>query len=248
MEIGAIIHSFPSCSSTNDLARDLAAKGEPEGAAVLCAEQTAGRGTKGRAWYSAAGKGLYVSIILRPQSHELALIPLLAGVAVADAVEAAFGVRPGLKWPNDLVWQGKKLGGILSESSLTGERVNFVVLGIGLNINHAAGDFPPEIQELAVSLRMIAGRKVSADLLLPRLWQALGRWYARFGRGDGRQIIETFGRYSSVPTGTTIVVRTANSDLRGVYAGLDERGGLVLEVEGRKVSFYAAEIIALVPK
>jgi len=245
MEIGATIHSFSSCSSTNDLAREMAEKGEPEGTVVLCAEQTAGRGTKGRAWFSAAGKGLYLSIILRPGSPGLALIPLLAGVAVAEAVLESCGVRPGLKWPNDLVWEGKKLGGILSESSLTGERVNFVILGIGLNLDHEAGDFPSEIKDVAISLRMILGRPVAVDSFLPQLWRDLGRWYAHLGRRDSREIIETFGRYSCIPLGAAIVVRTASSDVQGVYAGLNERGGLVLEVEGRKATFYAAEIIAL---
>ena len=248
MEIGTLIHRFSSCSSTNDLAREMAERGEPEGAVVLCEEQTAGRGTKGRTWFSAPNRGFYASVILRPRSPDLSFIPLLAGVAVVEAVERIFGLRAGLKWPNDVVWQGKKLGGILVESVFTGAEADFVILGIGLNLNHEAPDFPLDIRAIATSLRIILKKPVPLESLLSGLWKSLENWYRLLDREGERRILRGFELYSSIPIGTIVIIRTPASEIRGVYSGLDARGGLVLEVDGRKTSFYSAEIVAVDPE
>ncbi len=245
MEIGYLIHRFSSCSSTNDLAREMAERGEPEGAVVLCEEQTKGRGTKGRVWFSAPNKGLYASVILRPLSPDLFFIPLLAGVAVVEAVEQAYGLRAGLKWPNDVVWQRKKLGGILVESVFSGGKANFVILGMGLNLNHDARDFPQDIREVATSLKIVLMKPARPEPLLSGIWRSLERWYRLFEHGHGSQIRRGFESYSSISIGNSVIIRTSAGEVRGVYAGLDERRGLVLEVDGRKTSFYSAEITAV---
>lgn len=244
MEIGTHIHRFSSCSSTNDLAKEIAEQGEPEGTVVLCEEQTAGRGTRGRTWFSAPDKGLYVSVILRPKSPDLFFIPLLAGVAVVEAVEQAFGLRAGLKWPNDVVWQRKKLGGILVESVLTGAEANYVILGIGLNLNHEAPEFPRDIRATATSLKIILKKPVLTEALLPWMWKSLEHWYRLLDGGRGPEILRAFELYSSLSIGTIVIARTPDSEVRGVYSGLDARGGLVLEVDGRRTAFYSAEITA----
>jgi BirA family biotin operon repressor/biotin-[acetyl-CoA-carboxylase] ligase len=136
MEIGAKIVRVESCPSTNDLAKELALSGEKEGTVVISEEQTQGKGTKGRSWFSARRKGLYLSVILTPPSPKISLLPLVAGLAVSDAVFSTVGIRTSLKWPNDLVWEGKKLGGLLCESGYLGNRVNYVILGLGLNVSH----------------------------------------------------------------------------------------------------------------
>ena len=148
MPVGAIVHRFETVPSTNDAARALALQGAAHGTAVLAKEQTRGRGTKGRAWHSPAGLGLYASFILRgpgggalPSPH---LIPLAAGLAASDAVLETSGVECGLKWPNDIVHGGKKLGGILSEGVSGGAGGDFAVVGIGLNVGHGPDDFPED--------------------------------------------------------------------------------------------------------
>ncbi len=132
-------------TSTNDVARDQGRRGEPAGFVIAASRQTAGRGRLGRAWESPPGSGLYVSILLRPDLHagETSRLPILASVAAVDAVEAVTGTRPQIKWPNDLLLGERKLGGLLVETEMAGSRLAFAVIGIGLNVRHAAGDFSP---------------------------------------------------------------------------------------------------------
>ena len=155
MKIGERIHYVPTCTSTNDMAKDLADFGVPEGTVVLAEEQTSGKGRYRRHWFSSPGKGLYLSVILRPKQPEISLLTLSAGLAVAEALRDVLGVKVCLKWPNDLLWEGKKLGGILSESSYFGQKLNYVVVGIGLNISHSEEDFPPGLRDSAISLKQI---------------------------------------------------------------------------------------------
>lgn len=147
-----------SCPSTNDEAKRLARGGAPSGAAVAAAAQTFGRGTRGRFWHSPPGLGLYLSVILRPPVPDLAGLPLRAALAVREAVEFSTGVRASVEPPNDIVWEGRKLGGVLCETVFTGERLDFAVVGVGLNVGHRPADFPPDLAASAVSLFMAAGR------------------------------------------------------------------------------------------
>src|SRR5512135_1982562 len=150
MPIGAIVHRFESVPSTNDTARAMALGGAAHGTAVLAGEQTSGRGMRDRAWHSAPGLGLYVSFVLRgpedgavPFPH---LVPLAAGLAASDAVLEAAGLETKLKWPNDILVEGKKLGGILAEGVGAGAAGGFVVVGIGLNVGHAEADLPDDLR------------------------------------------------------------------------------------------------------
>ena len=123
------IHRVGICPSTNDVLRKMAAAGAPEGTAVVAGAQTAGRGTKGRAWHSAPGRGLYLSVLLRPAGFDLSLLTLAAGLAARDAVRSSHGLDVRLRWPNDIVFDGRKLGGILCETRIQGGRPEFAALG-----------------------------------------------------------------------------------------------------------------------
>ncbi|WP_420128889.1 biotin--[acetyl-CoA-carboxylase] ligase [Longimicrobium sp.] len=153
------VHLFARVRSTNDAARALADGGAPHGTLVLAEEQTAGRGRSGRAWASPPGVGVWMSMVARPASLPApGLLPLLVGLAAAEAVDAF--VRPAvtqLKWPNDLQLAGRKIAGILCEGSWDGARPGSVIVGIGLNVLHAPGDFPDDVRETATSLRIVAG-------------------------------------------------------------------------------------------
>lgn len=152
-----IIHE--QLESTQTLARDLALKGEPEGAAVMAMEQTGGRGRSGHSWVSPPGKNLALSVLLRPaiDPAEAALLGMMASIAAVETIEACGIVRAQLKWPNDVLVNGLKIAGILSEAALTSRSVEYVIIGIGLNVNSEKTDFPPELQDSITSIFLNSG-------------------------------------------------------------------------------------------
>lgn len=245
MEIGAKIVRVKSCPSTNDLAKDLALSGESEGTVVISEEQTQGKGTKGRSWFSARGKGLYLSVILRPPHPDISLLPLVAGCAVSDALFSSTGERISLKWPNDLVWEGKKLGGLLCESGYLGNRINYAILGIGLNISHGKDDFPEDIRQHAVSLKLITEEAPDENILLENIWQALNRWYGQFLQGKREKILRAFQEKSVLPLGKKITLILDRKEISGIYRGINPQGGLLLERGGKEKAFFSAEIKAV---
>jgi len=167
-----------------DIARRLASLNFPEGTAVMAEEQISGRGTKGRSWHSARGKGLYVSFILRPSPGSLNLLPAAAGLAAAEAVQMLSGVRVRLKWPNDLVFNGQKLGGILCEGGSSGQKLSWTVAGIGLNLNHRQADLPRELSGQATSLFIITGKSWKPMDLVGHLGSRLKVWYNILEKGQ----------------------------------------------------------------
>lgn len=228
MIIGSTIHRLPSCSSTNDVAMALAREGAEEGTIVIAAEQTAGRGTKGREWHSPAWKGLYASVILRPQQRDLSLLPVIAGIAAVEAIQKAAGIDVRLKWPNDIVRGRRKLGGILCESSWSGSSPTFAVLGIGINVSQRRGDFPPELRTRATSLRLAGWKAANPAALETSLWTRLDVWYGAFENGEAVAIVSAFESYLSIPIGKLIKVVTEGAVLAGVLAGIDTRARLIL--------------------
>lgn len=160
--------------STNDLAKEMAKKGAPEGTVLVAAQQTAGRGRLGRSFHAPAGLGLYFSLILRPNcpAQQLLHLTCASGVAACDAVEDCCGLRPKIKWTNDLVLGSKKLGGILTELSVGKDGiVNWAVIGIGINCKHP--HFPPELQDIATSLLLCTGTSCSPATLAGHLIKRL---------------------------------------------------------------------------
>jgi BirA family biotin operon repressor/biotin-[acetyl-CoA-carboxylase] ligase len=180
-------------TSTNDLALRLADAGAEEGTTLLAETQTAGRGRRGRAWFSPPGSGLYVSVILRPSARDLAphgtsgltsQITLASGVALAEGVRASTGLPVELKWPNDLIVERRKLAGILAEAAMTGSADPAVVLGMGINVRASA--YPPGLSALASSIEAELGREVDRALVLVETLAALASRYEdlRAGRFD----------------------------------------------------------------
>src|ERR1700681_2382716 len=154
---GKRIYHFFKTDSTNRVALELGHAGEPEGAVVLAEEQTAGKGRAGRAWQSERAAGIYVSLLLRPRLApvQAPLLTMMAGLSARTAIEAQTGLTPDLKWPNDLLVSGKKVGGILTEMHAEPSQVRFVIVGIGLNVNQEK--FPGELSGKSTSLRMETG-------------------------------------------------------------------------------------------
>ena len=177
--IGGNLICLDSVDSTNNYAKKLAGEGAPHGTVVLSDWQTGGRGRRGNSFLSPAGKGLYLSVLLRPELPPMDVIDLTAWIAVAvcDAVEQVIGERPGIKWTNDIILRSKKLCGILTELSLEGESgsLHYVVAGIGINVSQSAEDFGPEVSQVAISLEQALGSKIRRADLAAAVIRALDR-------------------------------------------------------------------------
>jgi len=223
--------------STNDVARDQGRRGEPAGFVVAASRQTAGRGRLGRAWESPPGRGLYVSILLRPDVpvSETSRLPILASVAAVDAVEVVTGTRPQIKWPNDLLMGGRKLGGLLIETETAGPRLAFAVIGIGLNVRHAAGDFSPAVRELATSLYLATGHLYRRADVLVALLQALERRLAR----PFDEVREAWTA-SSLTLGQRVELNTGRGRKVGQAMGLDDSGALLLRSDSGEIETITA--------
>ena len=184
--VGKELRCFAVLDSTNTCLKRLVAEGAVDGTVVTADFQTAGRGRMSREFQSPAGKGIYLSVLLRPNLPPERLPPVtaLAGVAACDAVERVCGVRPGLKWPNDLVLDGKKLCGILTEMGMDAAGKPWLVLGIGINVSQTAEDFSPDVARIATSLTARLKKEVSRPALTAALIEALDRMYGDLLCGD----------------------------------------------------------------
>lgn len=249
MTVGDPVHRRTTVASTNDEARILALRGAAHGTAVLAAAQTRGRGTKGRTWHSAPGLGLYVSFVLRgpaggpvPFPH---ILPLAVGLAAAEAVRETAGLRAGLKWPNDLVHEGKKLGGILCEAVTGGAGAGFAVAGVGLNVGHGPEDFPEDVRPLATSLRLAGRPDADVESLFAGLCRALDSWYNALARGEKGAVLEAFEAAMVPSQGTPVRIATAAGGLTGTCRGLDAEGRLVVERDGGAGTVFLDAVLGL---
>lgn len=209
----------------------------------MAEEQLAGRGTKGRSWHSARGRGLYVSFILRPSPRSLNFLPAAVGLAASEAIQGVSGVRVSLKWPNDLVVRGQKLGGILCEGGSSAGKISWTVVGIGINLNHRRADFPRELSGQATSLFILTGKNWKAMELLGHLGSRLKVWYNAVEKGQKDFLLASYLERLSFHPGQKLMLRTGEGELAGQFLGLDEQGGLKLKVGSETRSFYASEII-----
>jgi BirA family biotin operon repressor/biotin-[acetyl-CoA-carboxylase] ligase len=239
-----IIHRYESLASTMDEAASLARAGASERTAVISAEQTSGRGRGGRAWQSARGVALYITLILRPEvpADRLSALSLVAAVAVCEAIEHVTGAQPRLKWPND-VWlgndpTGQKVAGILLASSLSGRSVDYALVGIGLN----TGVVDVPLPEGATSLLKVTGRQFSPDHLLEPLLDAVDRGYLDYIRCEGRPSLDPWRR-RAVMLGELVSVIDGDRVLRGLFIDVDPDGALLLaDADGQTRRVMAGDL------
>jgi len=232
---GKHFYHFLRTDSTNRVALELGNRDEPEGAVVLAEEQTAGRGRAGRAWHSERGTGIYLTVLLRPRISpvEAPLLTMMAGLSTRAAIQAQTGLTVDLKWPNDLLLDGKKIGGILTEMYAEPALVRFVIVGIGINANQES--FPAELTPLATSLRVRTGRVQSRMELLVRLLREFENDYNRFLREGAASVTKRFEAVSSYARGKRVNVSNGTENYSGVTAGLSPEGLLRVEREGGNV-------------
>ncbi len=243
-EIGHRIAHYFRTESTNNVALGLIADGAPHGTVILAEEQTMGRGRFGRTWYSEKSSGIYTSIIVRPplSPAAAAVLTLIAGVAAHHAVGGVTGLPVDIRWPNDLLVNGKKVCGILTEMSAELDRLHGVVLGIGINVNHR--EMPPELKAIGTSLRMEGGKAYSRAQILVSLLKELERRYRTLLSEGGGAIASEWARSSSYAEGKRIRVLSNSGEFQATTAGLDPGGALRLRRDdGREELLVSGEIV-----
>lgn len=239
------LYCYEQVTSTNDLAKTMAREGAPNGTVVVAASQTAGRGRLGRQFYAPEGLGLYFSLILRPNCSPEQILHLTcaAGVAACNAAEAAAGIRPRIKWTNDLVIGKQKAGGILTELSVNRSGlVEWAVIGIGINcLQKSAADFPPDICQVATSLLLQTGKVVSPAQLAGHLMQALYPICQNL-IAEKVSIMNQY-RMDCMTVGQQVVLLRGDEKRYGTALAIDDQGGLVVQFEdGSTESVQTGEI------
>jgi BirA family biotin operon repressor/biotin-[acetyl-CoA-carboxylase] ligase len=236
------IHHFETLPSTNDLAKELAAGNAPEGTLVVAEAQSRGRGRLGREWDSPPGAGLYVSLLLRPPlpPSDMPQITLTAAVAVVRALRRAAGVAPGIKWPNDLILDGKKLGGILTEMETESDQIRHLVVGLGLNVNNTS--FPAELAELATSLVLATGRAYPRLPILKAWLEEMEDLYQLFLDREFGTILTEWREYT-VTLGRDVRVRQGAVEICGQAVEVAPDGALLVQTPaGELVRVTSGEI------
>lgn len=238
---GGFILTLDRAGSTNDVARELARRGAPHGSLFIAKEQSGGRGRFRRPWISLPG-GLYLSVLLRPESSaHVSLLPHLASVAAAEALIAASSLDIELRWPNDLYSGGRKLGGILCEGSFKGAEPEVFVVGIGINVHVRAEQFPPEVEVRATDLSELGldGDDVTADIVarLESWWRA----------GEPDRIVARFRELAEGARGRRLLVQPRDGETyEAVSRGIADDGGLVIEIDdGGERILYSEDVIQL---
>ena len=230
------IHYFETIDSTNTHAKHMAADGAPHGTVLIADSQTGGRGRMGRSFYSPADCGIYLSMILRPNcpAQKLMHLTCAVAVAIADGIQNAVGLRPGIKWTNDLVIGQKKLGGILTELSLdsTGN-VDYAVVGIGINCNQTATQFPDEIQHIATSLSICSGKRIARAAVIANLLVALQHMCNDL---QNTEAILSRYRRDCITIGQDISVICGDEISHGKALDVDENGALLVRFDDGQIS------------
>ena len=222
-------HWFDSIGSTNDEAKKMALAGAPHGTVLIADHQTGGKGRLGRSFHSPEGVGIYLSILLRPNCDpkELMHLTCATAVAICDAVEAAAGLRPGIKWTNDLVCGKRKLGGILTALGLTPQgTVDHAIIGIGINCCQSASDFPPEIQDMAGSLATVTGREINRAQVAAAMMEAL--WKMDRSLLTNVETMLTSYRRDCVTVNQDVVLVRGEEKRYGHALTVDGQGALVV--------------------
>ncbi|WP_334077128.1 biotin--[acetyl-CoA-carboxylase] ligase [Paenibacillus sanfengchensis] len=231
-------------TSTQEEVRLLAEQGAPSGALVVAEEQTGGRGRQGRKWFSPPRKGVWMSLLLRPE-RPLSFAPqltLLIAVAVCRAIRKTSGVDAGIKWPNDLLVQGKKVCGILVESVSEDERIRYCIAGIGIDVNVEARELPADLQPVATSLKIESGQTQDRAALIAAVMNELEELYFLYEQ-EGFTPIRHLWEALSVTLGKRVTVQTPQGEMSGVADALDESGALVLlDENGEPYTLFSGEV------
>lgn len=243
---GQYVFDLKSTESTNLIAAKLAEEGEPEGTLVIADQQTGGKGRRGRTWFSPAGTGIWMSLILRPDlpMAQAPQLTLVAAVAVSLALTDIVGQKAGIKWPNDILFDNRKVCGILTEMNMESEEIKSVIVGIGVNVNQELHDFPFDLQERAASLRMVAGQRLQRAAAVQRILEQFEVLYDLFLQEGGFAPIRELWKRQSVTIGKQVVAQTPRGVFAGIAVDIDDMGALILRDEqGQLQKIFSADIL-----
>jgi len=233
--IGRHVVFYDVTDSTNTRAKALAEEGAAEGTLVAAGQQSAGKGRRGRGWSSPPGTGIWMSMVLRPDilPSQASMLTLVAALGVSEGICRVTGIMPKIKWPNDLVLSGKKICGILTEMTTELEAIQYVVVGMGINVN--TGEFPEEIAKTASSLYLESGRKWKRAPLMGAMAGALEEYYGKFLATKDLSLLkdEYEGRLANLNRQVTVLARTGDYD--GTCRGIDSQGELLVEREDKTI-------------
>ncbi|NLI57391.1 MAG: biotin--[acetyl-CoA-carboxylase] ligase [Clostridium sp.] len=249
--LGKNVIYFSQIDSTNNYAKKIAQEGCEEGTVVIADLQISGRGRLGRQWNSKDKKGILMSVVLKPEIsiEELQIITLAASIAVVEAVKELTGIDLGVKWPNDIILDGRKVCGILTEASMEMDKINFVVLGIGLNVWHEKKDFPSDLEEKATSLAIYLRQKgqlndiiIRRSELIKRILFKLEELYHKVNRGDLDLITALWKKYS-VTLGKEVLIAVKGEQHNGVAIDITKEGKLIVQcIDGTRKEVLSGEI------
>ena len=241
--LGKRIYHFFKTDSTNSVAMALGEQDEPHGTVVIAEEQTAGRGRAGHKWHSERTNGIYMTVLLRPplSPQQAPILTLAAGLAARDAVVEQTGLTPDLRWPNDLLFGHKKFCGILTEMNAEQDRIHFVAVGIGINVNHDR--VPDDLSSIATSLKIETGRAQSRVELVTRLLRHLDSYYNRLLTEGPEAIVARFSECSSFARGKRVRIEAPSETYTGTTDGLESSGLLrVRRDDGRILPVIAGTL------
>ena len=240
-KFGEELRYFAEMDSTNRFAADFARLNAVEGTVILADCQREGRGRNSHTWYSPAGVNLYFTVILYPPAARLHYLPFLIGLSIADALEP-LGLECDLKWPNDVLCGGKKVSGVLIQTAIEDNRLQFALAGIGINVNVRA--FPADLEATATSVALQLGRETDrVPLLASVLWQ-LEQLYGRMSDISWSDLVAKVEHRSSFLQGCDVLLEKEGEIIAGRTAGLDQLGGLIVETTDGAETFYAGDIQA----
>ena len=243
--IGRQLQIYDQVNSTNDLALQYGVDGTQEGTLILAESQTHGRGRHGRRWHAPPGSSILASVILRHRlrADQVGLPNLIGAVAIATAISELTDLSAQIKWPNDVLIQGKKVSGVLTELEYDQDRQPFFVMGFGVNVNTTRADLPEELHASATSLKIETNRDISRVLLLQAILHRLEENYLCLKRGETDSIIEIANRLLHLASGW-IQIKTAGNIFRGRTEAIDRDGGLLLkDMEGKQRKFVVGEVL-----
>jgi len=236
------ITHFHEVESTNEEAKRIAEKGYPEGNLVIAEKQTAGKGRMGRHWKSSSD-GLWTSIILKPSIplRDAPKLALLTAAALRTTLSEDFGIEANIKWPNDLLVDNKKICGILTEMKGEMDRIDYIINGVGINVNQNPEDFSGELANTATSLKIIKGREIDRLLLLQRYLETLEEFYLDFlenGFERARQVCIK----NSHTVGNIVTIYSGDKEYTGKAVDIGNDGALIVEIDGQEIPFYGGEV------
>lgn len=241
--LGSEIHYYSEIDSTNNAAKKCAVAGCPEGTLVITETQQGGRGRLSRGWFSPTAKGILLSVVLRPPfpPQEAPKCTLMAAVALNRAIREVAGIPCGIKWPNDILCNGRKLVGILTEMSAEMDAINHIVIGTGINVNIAADEIPPELKGIATSILVEKGAPVSRLDLLIRVLECLEELYLAV-KESGFEAVLAAWRRESITLGRMVNVIAPDKSYQGKAVNIDSDGALLVETEGGMERVLAGDV------